>query len=152
MDCCQIDLLESLGCAARCHALAVCTLLAPLRSTSSSKRAPRRATKITKKICKAFGLKEQDNFTDAIDNWVTDNNVKNVEFYTSDIKELHSMGMPQSIINMYSDDKQMIQKIEQSIKSAKNLSEEDHFELLVNSEVLAFISDYGDNLYAYNIK
>ena len=29
-----------LCCAARGHALAVCTLLAPLRSTSSSKRAP----------------------------------------------------------------------------------------------------------------
>lgn len=32
--------------------------------------------KITKKICKAFGLTDQDDFTDAIDNWVTDNNVK----------------------------------------------------------------------------
>jgi hypothetical protein len=107
---------------------------------------------ITKKICKAFGLTEQDNFTDAIDNWVTDNNVKNVEFYTHDIKELHDMGMPKSIINMYSDDKQMITKIEQSIKSAKTLSEEDHFEIFGNSEVLAFVSDSEDNLYVYNVK
>ena len=108
--------------------------------------------KITKKICKAFGLTEQDNFTDAIDNWVTDNNVKNVEFYTHNIEELHSMGMPQSLINMYSDDRQIIPKIEQSIKSAEILCEEDNFEILGNSEVLAFISDSGDNLYAYNVK
>lgn len=107
---------------------------------------------ITKKICKAFGLTEQDNFTNAIDNWVTDNNVKNVEFYTHSIKELRSMGMPQSLINIYSDDIQIIQKIEQSIKSAKTLSEEDNFEILGNSEVLAFVSDSGDNLYAYNVK
>lgn len=108
--------------------------------------------KITKKICKAFGLTEQDNFTDAIDNWVTDNNVKNVEFYTHNIKELHSMGLPQSLINIYSDNRQIIPKIEQSIKSAKILSEEDNFKILGNSEVLAFISDSSDNLYAYNVK
>ena len=34
---------EIFCCAARSHALAVCNLLVPLRSTSSSKRAPRRA-------------------------------------------------------------------------------------------------------------
>lgn len=108
--------------------------------------------KITKKICKAFGLTEQDNFTDAINNWVTDNDVKNVEFYTHNIKELHNMGMPQSLINMYSDDRQIIPKIEQSIKSAEILSEEDNFKIIGNSEVLAFIGDSGDNLYAYNVK
>lgn len=107
---------------------------------------------ITKKICKAFGLTEQDNFTNAIDNWVTDNNVKNVEFYTRSIKELHSMGMPKSLINMYSDDRQIIPKIEQSIKSAEILAEEDNFKIIGNSEVLAFISDSGDNLYVYNVK
>ena len=73
-------------------------------------------SKITKKICKAFGFEDQDDFTDAVDNWVTDNNVKNVEFYVRTIRALHDVGVPQSIVNIYSDDRQIVPKLEQSIK------------------------------------
>ena len=109
--------------------------------------------KITKKICKAFGLTEQDDFTDAIDNWVTDNNVKNVEFYVRTIRALHDVGAPQSIVNIYSDDRQIVPKLEQSIKKSAEIlaQDDDGFMIRGNSKVLAFsgMADAND-LYAYN--
>ena len=109
--------------------------------------------KITKKICKAFGLTDQDDFTDAIDNWVTDNNVKNVEFYIRSIRALHNVGVPQSIVNIYSDDRQIVPKLEQSIKKSAEIlaQDDDGFMIRGNSKVLSFsgMADAND-LYAYN--
>ena len=109
--------------------------------------------KITKKICKAFGFTEQDDFTDAVDNWVTDNNVKNVEFYVRTIRALHNNGVPQSIVNIYSDDRQIVPKLEQSIKKSAEIlaQDDDGFMIRGNSKVLSFagMADAND-LYAYN--
>ena len=110
-------------------------------------------SKITKKICKAFGFDEQDDFTDAVDNWVTDNNVKNVEFYVRTIRALHDVGVPQSIVNIYSDDRQIVPKLEQSIKKSGEIlaQDDDGFMIRGNSKVLAFsgMADAND-LYAYS--
>lgn len=104
---------------------------------------------VTKKICKAFGLIEEDEWTDEIDKWVTDNNVKSVSFYTKNIRELEYMGMPKSIIKLYSDDRQIIPKINQTLKSHETLVSDNEFDLIATDQVLAFVSKSGDELYAY---
>ena len=107
---------------------------------------------IIKKIYRAFGLKEQDDFTQAIDKWVKDNNIVNVNFYVHDMESLQDMHMPKSVIKMYSDDADTIKEIDKIISSTKIkklASDEQGFELIGNSELLAFISDYGDSLYTY---
>jgi len=113
------------------------------------------ASPITKKICKTFGFDEQDEYSDGVDKWVTDNNVKKVEFYSTISKdELLDMGVPKSIVNTISDDNQIISKIDKSIENSSDIfcDEDEFFTLLGNSEVLAFIADSGDNMYAYNVK
>ena len=104
---------------------------------------------VTKKICKAFGLIEEDEWTNEIDKWVTDNNVKSVSFYTKNISELEDMGMPKSIIKLYSDDRQIISKINQALKSYETLVSDDEFDLIATDQVLAFVSKSDDELYAY---
>jgi len=104
---------------------------------------------VTKKICKAFGLSEEDEWTDEIDKWITDNNVKSVSFYTKNIRELKDMGMPKSIIKLYSDDRQIIPKINQALKSHETLVSNNEFDLIATDQVLAFVSKSGDELYAY---
>lgn len=107
---------------------------------------------IIKKIYKAFGLKEQDDFTQAIDKWVKNNNIINVNFYVHDMGSLQDMHMPKSVVKMYSNDADTIKEIDKIISSPKIeklASDEYGFELIGNSELLAFISDYGDSLYAY---
>lgn len=58
--------------------------------------------------------------------------------------------MPKSVISMYSYDANVMKKIEKIIKNAETLaSDEDGFNLLGSNELLAFMSDYGDELFAY---
>lgn len=110
---------------------------------------------VTKKICKTFGFDEQDEYTDGVDKWVTTNNVKKVEFYSTISKdELFDMGIPKSIVNIISNDDKIISKINKSIENSSDIfcDEDEFFTLLGNSEVLAFIADSDDNMYAYNVK
>lgn len=107
---------------------------------------------IINKIYRAFGIIEQDDFAQAIDKWVKDNNIMNVNFYVPDMESLQDMHMPKSVIKMYSDDTDKIKEIEKIISSPKIeklASDEYGFEMNGNSELLAFTSEYDDALYAY---
>lgn len=63
------------------------------------------------------------------------------------------MGVPQSIVNIYSDDRQIVPKLEQSIKKSGEIlaQDDDGFMIRGNSKVLSFagMADAND-LYAYN--
>lgn len=113
--------------------------------------------KITKKICRAFGFTENEEFTDAIDKWVKDNNVNNVAFYVKDIKELDNLGMSKSVKSLYSDDKDIIKKITISLEdNATEFAKEgktsfDTFSLTGNDYVLSFNS-YDGSLFVINEK
>lgn len=108
-------------------------------------------TDVINKIFYAFGFKndeeesEDDDFTKAIKNWVKDNNVEDVEFYTNSIEELKDMGMPKEIIKMY-DKKNKI--VDNALKGIKELVNNIEFSLDGNKDILFFSSRYGDELYA----
>lgn len=108
-------------------------------------------TDVINKILYAFGFKndeeepEDDDFTKAIKNWVKDNNVEDVEFYTNSIEELKDMCMPKEIINMYHKKNKIV---DDSLKGTKELVNNIEFSLDGNEDILFFSSRYGDELYA----
>lgn len=63
------------------------------------------------------------------------------------------MGVSQSIVNIYSNDRQIVPKLEQSIKKSAEIlaQDDDGFMIRGNSKVLSFagMADAND-LYAYN--
>lgn len=114
--------------------------------------------KVTKKICKAFGLTENDNWTDAIDKWVNDNDVQRVKFYTDNLDDLKKdMHMPKSIIAMYNDGDDdyydYVEQIRKSLsKDSKKLEGDEWFMIKGNTKVLVFASQGNDSsLYAVKI-
>ena len=114
--------------------------------------------KVTKKICKAFGLTENDNWTDAIDKWVNDNDVQRVKFYTDNLDDLKTdMHMPKSIIAMYNDGDDdyydYVEQIRKSLsKDSKKLEGDEWFMIKGNTKVLVFASQGNDSsLYAVKI-
>jgi len=114
--------------------------------------------KVTKKICKAFGLTENDNWTDAIDKWVNDNDVQRVKFYTDNLDDLKKdMHMPKNIIAMYNDGDDdyydYVEEIHKSLsKDSKKLEGDEWFMIKGNTKVLVFASQGNDSsLYAVKI-
>lgn len=109
-------------------------------------------TDVINKIFYAFGFKddeeepEDDDFTTAIKNWVKDNNVKEVEFYTKSIEELKAVGCSQDVLDMYSEKTKALDKYTKKMKTL--VSNGVDFELKGNEDILLFSSRYGDELYA----
>jgi hypothetical protein len=109
-------------------------------------------TDVINKIFYAFGFKddeeesEDDDFTKAIKNWVKDNNVKEVEFYTKSIKELKDIGTSQDILDMYSEKTKALDKYTKKMKTLASNAVD--FDLEGNKDILLFLSRYGDELYA----
>ena len=108
-------------------------------------------TDVINKIFYAFGFKndeeesEDDDFTKAIKNWVKDNNVEDVEFYTNSIEELKDIGVSKEIIKMYHKKNKIV---DDSLKGIKELVNDNEFGLDGNEDILFFSSRYGDELYA----
>jgi hypothetical protein len=114
-------------------------------------------TKIThrntiNKVLYAFGFKsdeedsEDDDFTRAIKQWINDNNVEDVEFYTNSLEELKNAGTDKDILDMYSEKTKAIDKYTKGMKTLASNGVE--FELEGNEDILFFSSRYGDELYA----
>jgi len=107
--------------------------------------------KITLKICTAFGFEEQDEWTDAIDNWVRKNHVKTVRMTTDDFEALSNM--PKKIQSMYRDLPDTVAILNKKLnKNYETFIEDDDFILGGNDKVIFFASSGEDyRLYAEKI-
>lgn len=109
-------------------------------------------TDVINKIFYAFGFKDDeeepkdDEFTKAIKKWVKDNNVEDVEFYTNSLEDMKDSGIYDNVLDMYSE---KTKAIDYCLRNRKLLATNNiNFNLEGNEKILAFLSKYGDELYA----
>lgn len=107
--------------------------------------------KITLKICMAFGFEEQDEWTDAVDNWVRKNHVKNVRITTDDFEALSNM--PKKVQSLYRDLPDTVAILNKKLnKNFETFIKDDDFILGGDDTVIFFASSGEDNrLYAEKI-
>jgi hypothetical protein len=99
--------------------------------------------KVTLKICAAFGFEEQDEWTDAVDNWVRKNHVKIVRMTTDDFEALSNM--PKKIQSMYRDLPDTVAILNKKLnKNYETFIEDDDFILGGNDKVIFFASSGED--------